>query len=184
MDRAPCVPIAQVSRECSMMDYECRSVYRTGDRMVRHVGRLVKRVARPYGASGKCLGAMRALACASVYPECTASDESIPGYSRMLMDISRTCRVPADELSQRLVAALEKGMAEPPVAREPPVNGSEMAVLDVLSFAAFAVVVWYLGFLLVHQWGHTLRILRRRPASIESAALHDKPPLAAFGGAI
>ncbi|KAJ2770911.1 hypothetical protein IWQ56_001990, partial [Coemansia nantahalensis] len=111
MDRSGCVPIAQVSRECSMMGYECRNVYRSGDRVVRHVARLVKRVARPHGASGRCLGAMRALACASVYPECGASDEAIPGYARRLADVSRTCSVPAEDLSQRLLAALERGMA-------------------------------------------------------------------------
>ncbi|KAJ2782605.1 hypothetical protein H4R18_002173 [Coemansia javaensis] len=184
MQSPVCLPVARVSRECSGFAYPARAPYHNGDRIVRRIHRLIRRAARTRAASGACTGAMRALACASVFPDCRARSndddgddddndegEGIPGYARLLhvsteSDVSAACSVPVDGLSQRLVESLERdmgGAAAAAVARTAPYE-REMALLDVLSFAAFALVVWYLGFCLVRQWNAAMAVLRRPPS--------------------
>ncbi|KAJ2083317.1 hypothetical protein H4R24_000877 [Coemansia sp. RSA 988] len=130
--------------------------------------------------TGKCRSSVHVLACASVFPECrqNTAAASIPNYSRLLSEVGSGCGVKTDRLTGSLLDSLERNMrvvgrrqasaAENSSGRPwrllclPHVimaqlskeGGSEnaLAVVDLLTFAAFAAVVWGLGWVLVRQW--------------------------------
>ncbi|KAJ2157341.1 hypothetical protein GGF46_004576 [Coemansia sp. RSA 552] len=154
------------------MDYSCHDSYQDGDKVVRAIYRTIRRSLRPHSGAGRCLSSMRALACVSVYTECEGSDDA-PRYSSILNDISRTCDISADGVSEKLLRTLN----------EDPADGGLQewqGALDLWVFCVFILVVWWGGWQLVAWWSNTISMVQAVPAPL----LAEAEPPAEKSGAV